>query len=68
MVCVVALAPWSCWRAAPIRAVGDLLLILPADHGRRARPVLPQADGTRVEYAFGEWHWFALNEAGVRAR
>ena len=31
------------------------------DYGYHASLALPAADGTLVEYAYGEWEWFALN-------
>ncbi len=31
------------------------------DYGYHASLVLPTADGGAVEYAYGEWEWFALN-------
>jgi hypothetical protein len=51
----------------PPRAVQDPVTIHLADHGQHASLVLPRADGSVVEYAFGEWRWFALNDTGVRA-
>jgi hypothetical protein len=36
-----------------------------ADYGRHSSLVLPRDAESMVEYAFGEWRWFALNQTGV---
>ena len=33
--------------------------VLVVDHGRHSSLVLPRGDGGSVEYAYGEWEWFA---------
>ena len=33
-----------------------------ADYGRHSSLLLPQSDGQYVEWAFGDWKWFALGE------
>ena len=37
----------------------DPVTVLVVDHGRHSSLVLPRADGGSVEYAYGEWEWFA---------
>jgi hypothetical protein len=51
----------------PPRAVQEPVKVHLADHGRHASLVLPRGDGSRVEYTFGEWRWFALNDTGAGA-
>ena len=33
------------------------------DYGRHAGLLLPASDGTLVEWTYGEWRWFALDES-----
>lgn len=35
-----------------------------ADHGRHASLLLPRPGGDLVEFAYGEWKWFALDKTG----
>jgi hypothetical protein len=35
------------------------------DYGRHSSLILPQAEGGSVEFAYGEWNWFALNKTSV---
>ena len=42
----------------------DPVTVYMADYGRHSTLFLPRADGTWVEYAYGEWEWFALNNSG----
>jgi hypothetical protein len=51
--CVTTIRP----PASPL----DPVRVAVIDHGYHASLVLPAAGGTSVEYAYGEWEWFALN-------
>lgn len=44
------------------RIVQDPVRVYIADYGKHASVVLPGPDGGSVEYAYGEWGWFALNK------
>lgn len=46
-------------------AVRDPVTVYMVDYGRHSALFLPRADGTFVEYAYGEWEWFARNNTGV---
>ena len=35
------------------------------DHGNHASLVLEVADGRTVQYAYGEWRWYAMEQTGV---
>lgn len=48
----------------PPRAVEDPVKVFLADYGRHSSLVLPRSEHALVEYAFGEWRWFALNDTG----
>jgi hypothetical protein len=43
----------------------DPVEVLLVDHGKHASLVMPRHDGTRVQYAYGDWDYFALNKTGV---
>lgn len=49
----------------PPSAVPDATTVYIADYQLHASLLLPRADGTLTEYAYGEWDWFALNHEGV---
>jgi hypothetical protein len=51
----------------PPRGVADPVTVYLADYGRHSSLMLPRETDALVEYAFGEWRWFALNDTGVRA-
>lgn len=68
--CVVMLA--SCTTTvAPPTMVSDPVSVWIADYGRHASLILPREGeraGAAVEYAYGEWEWFALgNDPAIRA-
>lgn len=47
--------------ADPQDPVGVVLV----DYGKHASLILPEPDGRSVEFAYGEWDYFALNETGL---
>ncbi|MEE8105702.1 MAG: DUF2459 domain-containing protein [Planctomycetota bacterium] len=49
----------------PPSAVRDPVTVYMAEYGRHSALFLPRADGTWVEYTFGEWEWFARNNTGA---
>ncbi|TVQ60429.1 MAG: DUF2459 domain-containing protein [Phycisphaerales bacterium] len=48
----------------PPANVHDPVRVYIADYGRHSSLVLPTPEGEAVEYAYGEWNWFALNKDG----
>lgn len=48
----------------PPRNPPDPVSTFLVDHGRHASLLLPDADGTLVEWVYGEWRWYALDESG----
>jgi hypothetical protein len=36
------------------------------EHGRHSSLVLTRADGSMVRYVYGDWHWYAKGETGMR--
>ncbi len=43
----------------------DPVEVLLVDHGKHASLVMPRRDGSRVQYAYGDWNYFALNKTGL---
>lgn len=70
-VSIALLALWGCTTTIipppSERVASDPVRVFLADHGRHSSILLPlDDDGTRmVEYAYGEWRWFALDESGI---
>lgn len=52
--CVTVIRP-------PVSPEDPVLLVL-VDYGYHSSLVLPLREGGSVEYAYGEWNWFALNK------
>lgn len=48
-------------RVTPPAAPPDAVAVFLVDYGHHASLVLPRDEHTLVEYAYGEWNWFALN-------
>lgn len=46
----------------PPAKVLDPVTVHVLDYGRHSSLVLPNDDGSAVEFAFGEWNWFARNK------
>jgi hypothetical protein len=46
----------------PPSTVADPVTVVIADYGRHSSLLLPRDDGRLVEYAYGEWRWFAAGE------
>ena len=46
-------------------ALRDPVTVYLANYGRHCALFLPRANGTWVEYTYGEWEWFARNNTGV---
>jgi hypothetical protein len=51
----------------PPHHVIDPVSVYLVDYGRHSSLVFPQDENSMVEYAFGEWRWFALNDTGLLA-
>lgn len=51
----------------PPRDVQDPATVYLVDYGRHSSLVLPHDENSMIEYAFGEWRWFALNDTGLLA-
>jgi hypothetical protein len=51
----------------PPQAVTDPVTVYLADYGRHSSLVLPGDENSMIEYAFGEWRWYALNDTGLLA-
>jgi hypothetical protein len=49
----------------PPAHVIDPVPVFVTDYGRHSSLVLPDGDGHLVEYAWGDWDWFALEKTGV---
>jgi hypothetical protein len=52
---------------APPARVQDPVTVYLADYGRHSSLVLPRSEEVLVEFEFGEWKWFALNQTGFWA-
>jgi hypothetical protein len=48
----------------PPAAPPDPVSVFVADYGYHSSVILPREAGDLVEFAYGEWRWFALNESG----
>jgi len=49
-------------RVMPPPHPSDPLPVFIADYGRHSSIILPDGRGRLIEYAYGDWEWFALNE------
>lgn len=49
----------------PPAAVADPVGVFIIDYGRHASLALPEEDASLVEWAWGDWNWFALERTGV---
>ncbi len=61
----VILMPSCATTIVPPADPPDPVEILLVDHGKHASLVMPRRDGTRVQYAYGDWDYFALNKTGL---
>jgi hypothetical protein len=43
----------------------DPVIVALVDYGRHSSLILPRPEGGSVEFAYGEWNWFALNRTSV---
>lgn len=60
--CLLAIALTGCTTIIhPPVAPEDPVSVVVADYGYHSSLLLPLPDGGSMEYAFGEWDWFALN-------
>jgi hypothetical protein len=59
------------WSVMPPSNVSDPVVVYLTDYGRHTSLIMPVSDKHLVEYAFGDWNWFAKNEnsafSGMRA-
>src|SRR5829696_8933380 len=46
----------------PPKRVTDPAAVFLTDYGRHSSLLLPDREGRLVEYAFGDWDWFAVNK------
>ena len=53
------------WSVRPPLVNRDATTVYLADYGRHSSLMLPVYDCTFIEYAFGDWNWFALNRTGL---
>lgn len=51
-------------RVTPPANLADPVRVFIADYGRHASLILPRNGTTLVEFAYGEWGWFALGRQG----
>lgn len=51
----------------PPGKVSDPVTVYLADYGRHSSVLLPRPEAGFVEFEYGEWRWFALNETGFWA-
>ena len=52
-------------RIIPPARVADPVSIFVADYGRHSSILLPARDGNLVEFAWGDYDWFAANRTGI---
>jgi hypothetical protein len=64
LVGVLAIKAGCATTVVPPAAVDDPLRVYLVDQGRHASVVLPRAEGTLVEYTYGDWEWYAENKTG----
>ena len=50
------------WRVHPPASVADPARVYLLDYGRHSSIVMPAPNRDLVEYAFGDWNWFAANK------
>ncbi len=43
----------------------DPVTVVLVDYGRHSSLILPRPEGGSVEFAYGEWDWFALNRVSI---
>lgn len=43
----------------------DPVTVVLVDYGRHSSLILPGPEGGSVEFAYGEWDWFALNQTSI---
>ena len=43
----------------------DPVVVVLIDYGYHSGVILPEPEGTWIEYAYGEWDYFALNQTGL---
>lgn len=47
--------------------VSDPVTVYLADYGMHSSVILPRSEDVLVEFEYGEWRWFALEQTGFRA-
>lgn len=62
ILAVSALAAGCAYHVTPPANVIDPVRVVVVDYGVHSSLVLPGPDGMAVEYAYGQWDWFALNK------
>src|SRR5678810_1032518 len=50
------------WTVRNSSKVADPVSIYLTDYGRHTSLIMPVSDSRMVEYAFGDWDWFAANQ------
>ena len=60
---LLTLAAGCAWTVRPPNNVADSVPIYLTDYGRHTSVIMPLSDQHMVEYAFGDWNWFAKNES-----
>lgn len=59
------------WMFSPATIVppadpAEAIAIYVTDHGLHSRLVLPSGNGELIQYAYGDWNYFALNQQDLR--
>ena len=64
LICLLlsAFAGGCAFRVTPPVAVREPIPVFIVDYGAHASLVVPRDEANLVEYAYGEWGWFAKNE------
>src|SRR3954465_6678501 len=61
-IVVIALLVGGCSaRIVPPAHVGDPVPVFVADYGRHSSILIPDDDGKLLEFAWGDYEWFAVN-------
>jgi hypothetical protein len=63
-IAVVSVLAGCATTVTPPAGVRDPVKVYLADYGRHSSLILPRPDEVLVEFEFGEWRWFALDQTG----
>jgi len=65
LVCLTCVLTGCGATIVPPPRSGDMVSVFVTDYGRHSSLVLPDGAGDLVEYAWGDWDWFAVNKNGI---